>query len=104
MKFEEATKIIKIGEKRTPLSRIKRDKKGKGFMVHFEIRSSGCLHSNYFPDKHANEELIRNEVEAWELAERFAQTTPAIYVNIYVIDDTFKPVANYKEKTIRKYY
>ncbi len=89
MKIEEALKIIEDHE--------------SGFMISFELREGRLLKSDYFPDKHAGELLIKTEEEAWELAERFADATDESYVNIYVIDHTFSPVTRYSEKVLKKY-
>lgn len=72
----------------------------KGFMVAFDRAGDGFLRSDYFPDLHAGEELIKTESEAWELASKFAAKTYAKCVNIYVVNSKFKPVASWKEKQI----
>jgi hypothetical protein len=79
------------------------DKKETGFMVHFEKRIRGMLHSDFFPDKHAGEDLIPTETEAWELANRFAKSTDRDYINIYVIDHNFRPVIGYNFKKLKSY-
>ena len=84
MKFKEALSIIEKSE--------------KGYMVSFEKREDGILTSDYFPDKHANEDLITDIDVAWSFAERFAKATNDNYVNIYVIDQDFNPVANYDKE------
>ena len=89
MKFQEALDIINLRE--------------KGYMVSFERRNDGLLISDYFPDKHADELLIPTVEEAWDLAERFSKATDSDIVNIYVIDNTFSPVAGYSEKMFKKY-
>lgn len=71
-----------------------------GFMVSFERLEGAFLHSDYFPDKHAGEELIETEAKAWEYAKKFAEKTVGKCVNIYVIDHNFVPVANYKDLEI----
>jgi len=76
--------------------------KESGFMVHFEKREGGMLSSDYFPDKHAGEELISTLNEAWELAERFAKATNDTYVNIYVIDHDFYPVEAYEMSILKR--
>jgi hypothetical protein len=92
MKFEKAMAIINT--KRQP----------KGYMVHFEKVNGSILVSDYFPDKHAEEPLIKTEFEAWTLAQKFANATePKEYINIYVINEKFEPVNGYFEKTIRRY-
>ena len=73
-----------------------------GYMVSFENRSGG-FYAGHFPDKHAGEPLIKTEIEAWDLAERFANATGDDYVNIYVINQTFHPVKNYKNRILKKY-
>lgn len=67
----------------------------KGFRVHFEVREDGVLKSDYFPDK--DEDLFETEIEAWELARRFAnacEKKKSNVVNVYVIDHNFKPVSS----------
>jgi hypothetical protein len=44
--------------------------------------------------------LIASEDEAWVLAYAFAQKTKGNCVNIYVIDDQFNPVPDYKSRMI----
>lgn len=75
--------------------------KPKGFMVHFEWIDRGCLSSDYFPDKHADEPLIETEYEAWKLAHKFARVTKGKACNIYVIDHTFSPVKDYEDREIK---
>jgi hypothetical protein len=77
--------------------------KGKldGYMVSFEKREGGVLRSDYFPDKHAGEELIKTEEEAWRLARLFASSTDDSIVNIYVVGSDFIPVAGYSEKKLK---
>ena len=95
MKYKDALSLINDGEKK---------EKESGFMVSFERREGGMLHSDHFPDKHAGEKLIETEEEAWKLATSFANATdPKIYVNIYVTGADFVPVAFYASKTIRRY-
>ena len=89
MKFQEALDIINGNE--------------KGYMVSFEVRENSVLRSDHFPDKHANESLIPTLKEAWDLAERFANTTGSEVVNIYVIDHTFSPVKGYANKKLKSY-
>ena len=88
MKMAEAEAIIK-GE---PIT--------KGFMVSFEWKKGGMLHSDHFPDKHDGEPLIPTEKEAWLLASEFAKKMRGKVVNLYVIKDDFTPVDGYKEKYI----
>lgn len=89
MRFEDAMDMIETKE--------------SGFMVNFEVREGSILRSDYFPDKHAGEELIKTEDEAWELAERFAKAVDAsVYVNIYVINHTFHPVQGYDAKKLNR--
>jgi len=83
MKMDDALEIIK-----------------GGFMVSFEHAGDGFLRSDHFPDKHGNEELIKTEEKAWELARQFAEKTFGKCVNVYVIKSDFRPVDGYKEKMI----
>jgi hypothetical protein len=92
MKFQEALDIIK-----------KSEEPKKGYMVSFETRKGGCLHSDHFPEKRAGEKLIETEEEAWRLAERFSRATGNEVVNIYVTDETYSPVKGYKSKILKPY-
>ena len=88
MKYYEALKIINEGL-------------NPGYMVHFEWKKGGMLHSDYFPEKSANEKLIESEEEAWDLARKFASKTVGKCLNIYVIrGDNFTPVSGYENKKI----
>lgn len=75
--------------------------KKTGYMIHFERIEGKLLHAYYFPDKPAGEELIYDEEEAWELATRFAAQTIGECVNIYVIDNQFRPVSGYMKRKIK---
>lgn len=89
MKLKEAMNIIETSE--------------NGYMVSFEKHEGGLLKSDHFPDKHAGEELIKTEAEAWTLARRFASAVSSVdYVNIYVIDKNFCPVDGYNEKKLNR--
>ena len=84
MKYTEALKII--NQDTNP-----------GYMVSFEWTGGGMLRSDHFPDKHAGEQLIETEREAWEIARKFASKTFGRCVNIYVIrGDNFAPVKSYE--------
>jgi hypothetical protein len=96
MKKEEALKLIKGNEKKPKFTGV------KGFMVHFELRKDHMLHTDYFPEKHLGEDLIRTEEDAWNLAKRFSLINED-YVNIYVIDHNFQPVSGYKTREIKEY-
>jgi hypothetical protein len=87
MKFEEALRIINHNP--------------KGYMVNFEHVKHGLLLSDNFPDKHAGEELIATEEEAWALAKKFAAKTYNKCVNIYITDENFSPVPDYTIKMIK---
>jgi hypothetical protein len=87
MKMEEALKIIS-------------EKDNDGFMVHFEWKRGGMLYSDYFPDKHADEPLIKTEKEAWMYAAEFAKKMQGKVVNVYVIKSDFVPVDGYCKKYI----
>ncbi len=89
MKMSKALKIIEEGIE------------PEGFMVHFEWKKDGFLRSDYFPDKHAGEILIKTEKEAWILAREFSKKTKGKSVNLYVIDQTFHPVSGYRSKYIK---
>ncbi len=84
MKYKEALKII--------------DKLSKGYMVSFDVVGGGVLKSDYFPDKHAGEELIKTKQEAWDLAGKFAKATTNEIVNVYVVNENFIPVDNNRLK------
>lgn len=93
MKMQDAVRIINDHE--------------RGFMVNFEQVSKGgegsVMKSDHFPDKNDGEDLIKTEEKAWEIARRFAAAVnPKEYVNIYVIDQTFRPVAGYDDKTLNR--
>ncbi len=89
MKYIEALRIINEGI-------------NPGYMVSFEWKKGGMLHSDHFPDKHAGEKLIETEREAWELARSFAAQTKGQCVNIYVIQgDSFVPVKGYETHKIK---
>lgn len=87
MKLEEAMRIINA----TP-----------GYMVSFEINDGYFLKSDHFPDKHAGEELIATQKEAWDLAEKFASKCKNA-VNVYVTDSNFIPVTGYQHKILKNY-
>jgi len=84
MKMDEAKRIIEDNP--------------KGYRVHFEKVGWGTLTSDYFPE--CGEALIETETEAWELARAFAAKTTGKCVNIYVIEDQFKPVCGYRASMI----
>lgn len=88
MEMEEAKEIIE-------------GKELEGYMVHFEHAGDGFLRSDYFPDKHAGEELIETEEKAWDLACQFAQKTYGKCVNIHIVDASFCPVKGYEGKQIK---
>ena len=87
MKFKEAIDIIN-GEHKN------------GYMVSFEVKSGPILCSDHFPDKHAGEELIKTEADAWVLARQFAEKTKGKCIHIYVIGSDFRPVPGYRDKII----
>jgi hypothetical protein len=97
MKMKEAMALIKKSEK------VKPEKpKKNGFMVHFEKVDGRTLAAGYFPDGHT-EKLIKTEEEAWILAHRFAKATDSKeYINIYVVNGNWRPVAHYTTKAIRR--
>jgi len=71
-----------------------------GYMVSYEKKNGSILCSGCFPDKHAGEALIKTESEAWVLASKFAAKTKGVYLNIYVVDSSFKPVSGYEKRKI----
>jgi len=73
-----------------------------GFMVSFELRERGMLASDHFPDAHNGEPLIQTEEEAWRLASEFSKVSTR-YVNIYVINQDYRPVAGYRERILNRY-
>ena len=75
-------------------------KEVSGYMVSFEKVDGVMLRSDHFPDKHAGEDLIPTEDEAWELARKLASKKKGIFVNFYVIDSDFVPVKGYEGKKI----
>jgi len=81
MKMSEAKRIM--------------DGRTKGYRVHFESVQGCCLLGDFFPDR--GEELIPTENEAWYLAHRFASRTRGRCVNIYVVDEDYKPVEGYEK-------
>lgn len=85
MLYAEAMKIIENHE--------------RGYMVHFEVIEGSTKRSDYFPDKHNGEGLIKDEEAAWELAERFYKATNhKEIINIYVIDNHYSPVDGMEER------
>lgn len=78
------------------LAIIYKDQPQVGFMVSFERRLGRILWADHFPNKHAGDQLIKTEEEAWELAKLFAAKTVGNCVNIYVIDHDFNPVPGYE--------
>ncbi len=72
-----------------------------GFLITFDWAGDGFLRSDHFPDLHSGENPIETKQAAWELAKLFASKLPRRAVNIYVVDQDFKPVDNYKEKEIK---
>ena len=90
MKMSEAMKIINR-------------KIDNGYLVHFEEVVTGGNHfKSYFPDKEAEENLIKTEDEAWDLAKKFAARVTGIYVNVYVVDSNLEPVEHYRNKMLNE--
>ena len=92
MKIKDALELIE--EHKKPIN--------PGYMVSFEVRVSGILRSDHFPDPHDGEPLIKTESKAWDLATEFSKVSTC-NVNIYVTDQTFSPVKDYKERMLNKY-
>jgi hypothetical protein len=71
-----------------------------GFYVTFEIIDGAVLTSDHFPEN--TEELIPTEEEAWDLAQKFASKTQRKCVNIYVLDQDFRPVISYSSRMLNR--
>ena len=67
----------------------------------YEEREGYLLASKHFPD--GGEPLIETEEDAWKLAAGFAKVDPYRYVNIYVVDEHWSPVPEYKERLLNRY-
>jgi hypothetical protein len=77
------------------------EKNGHGYRVSFERRNGASLTGDYFPER--DEMPICTELEAWDLARRFAIARDDA-VNVYVIrGDNFVPVDGYERQVIRRY-
>ncbi len=85
MRFKEAREIME--------KKVK-----KGFRVSFERVEGIALVSDHFPER--DEDPIKTEEEAWRLEDLFAKKTAGGCVNIYVVDEAWKPVPNYKRRMI----
>lgn len=94
MRNKDAMKIIDDHERMV--------REPPGYMVSFEHVDGAIFRSDYFPDKHAGEPLIKTEADAWEIAKRFNDATGSDYVNIYVVDHVFHPVEVGWEKTLNR--
>lgn len=86
MRMAEADRIISDGIK------------SRGYRVSFEKVDGRFLVSDYFPDR--EEPMIENEEEAWILASKFASATFGKCINIYVVDDHYRPVSGYDRRMI----
>jgi hypothetical protein len=84
MRLNEAKKIIYEGIK------------PRGYRVSFERLDRHILKGDHFPDR--DEPMIQYEEEAWELAAKFAAITKGRNVNVYVVDDQWRPVPGYEAK------
>lgn len=63
----------------------------KGYMVHFQIKRGDTLYkSEFFPEINL-EPLIKTKKEAWALADKFIHNCGKYAVNVYVVDENFKP-------------
>ncbi len=71
----------------------------KCYRVHFEKRELGLLYTDYFPER--DEPAFVTEEEAWKWAREFATKSPLEYVNIYVVDEHWRPVPGYQERRLR---
>jgi hypothetical protein len=72
--------------------------KKRGFVVMFEHKRGAILELDHFPE--GDERLIYTEEKAWELARAFAKETKGSCVNIYIADEDFITVKNYKDNYI----
>lgn len=89
MKMSEARRIIELG--RMP---------PKGYMVAFWRVNDSNMETDHFPDKHAGEDLIPTEFEAWALAEEFAKATVGTCLDVRVVDNLFHPVSDRRIKNL----
>jgi hypothetical protein len=89
MKMEYALKIIENS----------RD----GYVVNFSVHIGAICRLDQFPEK--DEPLIESEAKAWELAQKFANSTDASTDDIFVskiIRGRYKPAADYQDKMIKR--
>jgi len=87
MKLKKAQEIIKASAR-------------DGFIVVFyRFYEPGKTVFDFFPEM--DESPIKTEDEAWELAKKFAEKTFDYCLDIYVYDENFTPVKEYKKKMIR---
>ena len=70
----------------------------RGYHVAFEWKNGRILSGDHFPD--FDEPLIPTAEAAWVLAKQFAANTRGKAINIYVVDDKFFPVKDYKKRKI----
>jgi hypothetical protein len=94
MKMTDAMDVISTPEKKQYNT--------KGYMVYFEeIMPTTYFRPDHFPEKNEGEELIPTPEAAWALARRFVERGQnSNIVNVYVMDDDFKPVSDYEAKII----
>ena len=91
MKLEEVLSIIENNKPRND----------KGFIVHFYYKHiNGEIESDYFPEIHSGEELIKTEELAWSLANKLAICNKK-YFNLYVTNQDNVPVLGYVNRIIR---
>lgn len=89
MKLKKAIEKIEKSEKHINL----------GFRVHFETFEGYKYAGDYFPER--DEPMFKTATEAWKMAEKFAKASK-LHLNVYVIDEHYKPVRNYKEQMYNK--
>jgi hypothetical protein len=85
----------------TALKIMEKELEPAGYMVSFEWIKGAFLESDHFPDKHAGEQLILLEEQAWQMAEQFAVKTRGKTCNFYVVTDDFSPVKGCRDRMIK---
>ena len=87
MKWEEVRAIINKADRQY------------GYRISFEWYGDGFLRSDYFPER--DETLIESENTAWKIAKMFANRMKGKVCNVYVTDQDYMPVREYKNKMIK---
>ncbi len=76
----------------TKLTAPKRISNKRGYMVSFQRIEGRMLVGDYFPNKHAGENLISTREQAWEYCQAFAKATVGLTCDLYVIGSNFSPL------------